>query len=78
MAESASVNAEADRLVEEEGVFTVIVLSHCGYDIEKEIARNATSKIGLIVGAHSHTFLYTGGKIQLFALPHILFYLFVF
>lgn len=60
--ESASVNEEADRLVAEEGVFTIIVLSHSGYDIDQAIARNATSKIGLVVGAHSHTFLYTGGR----------------
>ncbi|CAG9862150.1 unnamed protein product [Phyllotreta striolata] len=58
--ESASVNAEAERLVREEGVFTVIVLSHSGYDVDKEIAANASEKISLIVGGHSHTFLYTG------------------
>lgn len=56
------VNEEAERLVKEEGVFTNIVLSHCGYDIDKQIARNASEKISLIVGGHSHTFLYTGGK----------------
>lgn len=55
------MNAEADRLVQEEGVFTVIVLSHSGYDVEQAIAKNATSRIGLVVGAHSHTFLWTGG-----------------
>ncbi|XP_064212299.1 uncharacterized protein LOC661310 [Tribolium castaneum] len=60
--ESESVNTEAERLVKEEGVFTNIVLSHSGYDIEQEIARKATkaSKISLVVGGHSHTFLYTG------------------
>ncbi|CAG9765345.1 unnamed protein product [Ceutorhynchus assimilis] len=58
--ESASVNAEAERLVKEEGVFTNIVLSHVGYDIDQQIAANATGKIGLIVGGHSNTFLYTG------------------
>ncbi|XP_066247958.1 apyrase isoform X2 [Euwallacea similis] len=58
--ESSSVNAEAERLVSEEGVFTNIVLSHCGYDVDQEIAANASEKIGLIVGAHSHTFLWTG------------------
>ncbi|RZC39648.1 uncharacterized protein BDFB_009824 [Asbolus verrucosus] len=58
--ESDSVNAEAERLVREEGVFTNVVLSHCGYDVDQEIAKKATSKISLIVGGHSHTFLYTG------------------
>lgn len=59
--ESASVNAEAERLVCEEGVFTNIVLSHCGYDLDQQIAANASETISIIVGAHSHTFLYTGG-----------------
>jgi 5'-nucleotidase len=60
--ESESVNAEAERLAKEENVFTNIVLSHSGYDVEQQIAKKATaaSKIGLIVGGHSHTFLYTG------------------
>nr|XP_023023869.1 apyrase [Leptinotarsa decemlineata] len=60
--ESASVNAEAERLVREEQVFTIIVLSHSGYDVEQQIAANATEKISLVVGGHSHTFLYTGDK----------------
>lgn len=62
LSESDSVNKEAERLVREEGVFTNIVLSHSGYDVDQIIAQNATaaSKIGLIVGGHSHTFLYTG------------------
>lgn len=60
--ESVSVNAEAERLVREEGVYTIIVLSHSGYDVDKIIAQNASERISLIVGGHSHTFLYTGGK----------------
>ncbi|XP_030758221.1 apyrase-like [Sitophilus oryzae] len=62
--ESSTVNEEAERLVREEGVFTNIVLSHVGYDIDKEIAANASEKIGLIVGGHSHTFLYSGDDPQ--------------
>ncbi|XP_018574618.1 apyrase [Anoplophora glabripennis] len=58
--ESPSVNAEAERLVKEEGVFTNIVLSHAGYDVDQAIAANASEKISLIVGGHTHTFLYTG------------------
>lgn len=60
--ESPSVNEEAERLVREEGVFTNIVLSHSGYEIDKQIAENASERISLIVGAHSHSFLYTGGN----------------
>jgi 5'-nucleotidase len=62
--ESDAVNAEAERLVKEEGVFTNIVLSHCGYDVEKEIAKRAPSRISLVVGGHSHSFLYTGGAFR--------------
>lgn len=58
--ESIAVNNEADRLVKEEGVFTVIILSHSGYDVDLRIAANASSSIGLIVGAHTHTLLYNG------------------
>ncbi|KAK5647202.1 hypothetical protein RI129_002094 [Pyrocoelia pectoralis] len=58
--ESETVNQEAERIVEEENADTVIVLSHCGYEKETEIAMKATSKISVIVGAHSHSFLYTG------------------
>ncbi|KAI4455137.1 nucleotidase-related [Holotrichia oblita] len=58
--ESESVNAEAQRLLDEEGVFTVIVLSHSGYDVDQRIAANAIPGISVIVGAHSHTLLYTG------------------
>lgn len=58
--ESSSVNAEAQRLLDVENVFTVIVLSHCGYDVDQEIARKAIPGISVIVGAHSHTLLYTG------------------
>ncbi|XP_018574672.1 apyrase [Anoplophora glabripennis] len=58
--ESPSVNEEAERLVREEGVFTNIVVSHSGYETEIEIAKNASEKISLIVGGHSHSFLYTG------------------
>lgn len=60
--ESSSVNEEAERLVREEGVFTNIVLSHSGYETEIAIAENASEKISLVVGGHSHSFLYTGGK----------------
>ncbi|KAF2897005.1 hypothetical protein ILUMI_09170 [Ignelater luminosus] len=57
--ESESVNMEAERLAVEECVDTIIVLSHCGYHADQVIAQNAAPKIGVIVGGHSHTFLYT-------------------
>lgn len=58
--ESKSVNMEARRLVAKEKADTIIVLSHAGYDVDMHIAKNAAPKIGLIVGGHSHTFLFTG------------------
>lgn len=58
--EVASVNAEVDRLVREEDIFTAIVLSHAGYFIDMKIAKESTEKISLIVGGHSHTFLNNG------------------
>lgn len=60
--ESPAINEEAERLVREENVFTNIVLTHCGWDFDKEIASNASEKISLIVSGHSHSFMYTGGK----------------
>ncbi|XP_074040522.1 apyrase [Leptinotarsa decemlineata] len=59
---SPSVNEEAERLVREEGVFTNIVLSHAAYEVDQIIAQNASEKISLIVGGHSHSYLYTGDK----------------
>ncbi|CAG9856081.1 unnamed protein product [Phyllotreta striolata] len=63
--ESPSVNEEADRLVKEEGVFTNIVLSHAGYPVDKEIAANASKRISLIVGGHSHTLLSSEGSFKI-------------
>lgn len=56
--ESNSVNREAERIKDD--VDTIIVLSHCGYEADKIIAKYAAEKISVVVGAHSHTFLYTG------------------
>lgn len=44
----------------EQGANIIIVISHCGYDVDKVIAERAGDVIDVIVGAHSHTFLYTG------------------
>lgn len=43
-----------------QGANIIIVLSHCGYDVDKTIADKAGAEIDVIVGSHSHTFLYTG------------------
>jgi 2',3'-cyclic-nucleotide 2'-phosphodiesterase (5'-nucleotidase family) len=58
--EIESVNAEAKRLENE--VFTNIVLSHCGYKADLEMARKSVGKISMVVGGHTDTFLYTGSR----------------
>ena len=57
--EVETVRHEADKL-DKQGVNIIVVLSHCGIAVDFEIARGAGSKIDVIVGAHSHTFMYTG------------------
>lgn len=42
-----------------EGVDIIIVLSHCGLDIDREIAQHG-GPIDIIVGGHSHSFLFSG------------------
>ncbi|XP_014477409.1 PREDICTED: apyrase isoform X2 [Dinoponera quadriceps] len=56
--EVETVNAEAQRL-KEKGVDIIIVLSHCGLDVDRVTAAKCPL-IDVIVGGHSHTFLYTG------------------
>lgn len=43
-----------------QGVDIIIVLSHCGIEIDSEIALHAGPDIDVIIGGHSHTFMYTG------------------
>ncbi|XP_078036030.1 apyrase [Augochlora pura] len=56
--EVETVNAEASRL-KSQGVDIIVVLSHCGLDVDRIMARDCPL-IDLIVGGHSHTLLYTG------------------
>lgn len=46
------------RLLALEKVHIIIVLSHCGFEIDKKIAKYGGPLIDVIVGGHSHTFLY--------------------
>lgn len=52
------MNEEARRL-KSQGVDIIIVLSHCGLDVDRIMAAKCPL-IDLVVGGHSHTFLYTG------------------
>ncbi|XP_076763675.1 apyrase [Xylocopa sonorina] len=56
--EVETVNDEARRL-KSRGIDIIIVLSHCGLDVDRIMAAKCPL-IDLIVGGHSHTFLYTG------------------
>lgn len=56
--EIPSVAAEAAKL-KSEGVQIIILLSHSGYGLDLVMAQQIPD-LDIIVGAHSHTFLYTG------------------
>lgn len=56
--EVEAVRAEAERLTAE-GVKMIIVLSHCGLETDREIAKHG-GPIDIIVGGHSHSFLFSG------------------
>ena len=43
-----------------QGVDIIIVISHCGLDVDYIIAKNAGPDVDVIVGGHSHTFMFTG------------------
>lgn len=55
------MHSEAEKL-QRDGVDIILVLSHSGINTDLEIARSrsAGSKIDVIIGAHSHTFMFTG------------------
>lgn len=54
------VREEAKKLAKGEGKITIIiVLSHCGLDVDKKIAEESGEYIDVIVGGHSHSFMYT-------------------
>lgn len=40
--------------LKKEGVDFIIVLSHCGYDVDKRIAREFGEHVNIVVGGHSH------------------------
>ncbi|KAJ8687354.1 hypothetical protein QAD02_023148 [Eretmocerus hayati] len=56
--EVESVNEEAKRL-KAQGIDIIIVLSHVGLDIDKIMAASCPD-VDVIVGGHSHSFLFTG------------------
>ncbi|XP_054729554.1 apyrase isoform X1 [Anastrepha obliqua] len=57
--ESTVIQEEAKKL-KAQGANIIIAITHCGYDVDKLIAEIAGDEVDVIVGSHSHTFLYTG------------------
>ena len=60
--ETETVRTEAAKL-KADGVDIIIVLSHSGLDVDEEIARNCGPDVDVIVGGHTHTFLFTGSNL---------------
>lgn len=60
--ESEAIMEEAVNL-KAQGANIIVVISHCGYDVDQIIAHNAGSVVDVIVGGHSHSFLYTGSPL---------------
>ncbi|CAG9104778.1 unnamed protein product [Plutella xylostella] len=44
----------------EQGVDIIVLLSHCGLDVDKELARDYGEHIDVIVGGHTHSLLWAG------------------
>lgn len=57
--EADSVRAEAE-VLKNQGINKIIVISHCGLDRDREIARDGGPDIDIIIGGHSHSLLYNG------------------
>lgn len=57
--EAQAVREEAEKM-KADGINIVIVLTHCGLDRDREIAQLAGPDIDIIVGGHSHSFLFSG------------------
>lgn len=56
--EATAVNNEAEKL-KQQGVNIIIALSHAGVYTDIEVAKKVPL-LDIIVGGHSHTFMYTG------------------
>ncbi|XP_026314189.1 apyrase-like [Hyposmocoma kahamanoa] len=52
-----SVEKEA-KFLTEQGIDIIIVLSHCGLEVDKEMARSVGEHIDIIIGGHSHSLLW--------------------
>ena len=53
-----SIQAEVDALIAQK-INKIFVLGHGGYELDQKIAKNVKG-IDVVVGGHSHTFVYSG------------------
>uniref|UniRef100_A0A1L8DPP8 5'-nucleotidase n=2 Tax=Nyssomyia neivai TaxID=330878 RepID=A0A1L8DPP8_9DIPT len=59
ISEVEAINEEAKRLKQQDKVETIIVVGHSGLVVDRKIAQDCPD-VDIVVGGHSHTFLYTG------------------
>lgn len=62
--DEAEVIRKEAALLKEQGVDIIIALTHCGLDEDYKIAKAAAPYVDIIVGGHSHTFMYTETEAQ--------------
>lgn len=55
-----TVVEEQARLLTEQGVEIIVVLSHCGLDVDRKMAKQVGENIDVIVGGHTHSLLWNG------------------
>ena len=53
-----SIQTEVDKLITQ-NINKIVVLGHGGYLLDQQIAKNVKG-IDVVIGGHSHTFLYSG------------------
>lgn len=56
--EVEAVRKEAIKL-KSEGAVVIVAVGHAGYHVDKEVAKQV-DQVDIVIGAHSHTFLYSG------------------
>lgn len=61
--EVTAIRTEATKL-RQKGANIIIVLSHCGIERDREIAKESGDYVDIIVGGHSHSFLYSSSDGQ--------------
>uniref|UniRef100_A0A182YBN1 Apyrase n=1 Tax=Anopheles stephensi TaxID=30069 RepID=A0A182YBN1_ANOST len=61
-ADSVATVRNESQALKQRGVNIILVLSHCGLEVDKRIAQEAGDHVDVIVGGHSHSFLFPHGS----------------